>query len=74
MRNVIQLKKASAVEVGEHALSPQHGTGILLAHEVTKNESIDGGKLVEIETGGTGEAQVKRLHVVGANDIVAVVL
>lgn len=74
MRNIIQLKKAKAIEPGEYVLTPQNGMGILLALKVAKNEAIDDGKRVEIETGGTGESQGKRLHVLAADDLVAVVI
>lgn len=71
MRNVIQLKKAAAVEVGEHVLTPQHGTGILLAYKVISTEVIDDGKRIEL---GTAWTSGKRLHVVGTEDIVLVVI
>ena len=54
MRNIIQLKRAKAIEVGEHILTTQHTTGLLLAQKVAKVEVIDDGQRVELtkEKGG----------------------
>lgn len=71
MRNIIELKKATKIETGDYILSPQFASGILLAHKVISTELIDGGKRVEI---GTTEANNRRLHVLGAEDMVAIVL
>ena len=68
MRNVIQLKRAKAIKVGEHILTPQHPTGILLAHKIAKVDLLDCGKFVELAT------ETKRLHVVGVEDVVAVII
>lgn len=67
MRNIIQLKKAKAVKAGDYVLTPQHGTGILLAAEVLKVEFIDKRKRVELAM------DELRLHVVGAERLVALV-
>jgi len=71
MRNIIQLKAAKSVEPGEHILTPQHPTGILLAMKVSAVEPVDGGKRMEIQT---GEGAGRRLHVVSAQDTVVVVI
>lgn len=68
--NKIQLKKSKAVEVGEHVLTPQHPTGILLAHKVKKVESVDKGERIELTT---DEITRGRIHVLGVEDVVAVV-
>jgi hypothetical protein len=46
----------------------------LLALKVARSQAIDDGKRVELETGGTFESPANRLHVVGADDFVAVVI
>jgi len=71
MRNIIQIKKAGAVEVGDYVLSPQCSTGILLANKVVSTEMIDEGKRVEL---GTMEQNGKRLYIVRAEDTVVVVI
>ena len=68
MRAIIRLKTAAAIEVGEHVLTLQHPVGILIAHKVVTVEMIDGGKFVELAT------NEQRLHVVGADVVVAVIL
>jgi len=68
MRNIIQLKQAKAIEAGDYVLTPQHGTGILLAAEVVKVEFIDKRKRVELAT------DELRLHVVEAERLVAVII
>ena len=68
MRNTIQLKQAKAVAVGDYVLTPLHGSGILLAAKVVKVEVIDKGKRIELAT------DELRLHVVGAERLVAVVI
>lgn len=70
MRNIIQIKKATKVEVGEHILSPDT-MGILTASEVISTQILDEGKWVEI---GTLEAIGKRIFVVRAEDKVVVVI
>lgn len=73
MRNIIQLKKATQVELGEHILVPQFSTGIILASKVSSVEVIDAGECVEIATLNS-EGKKKRLFIVGAEDVVAVVI
>lgn len=68
MKNIIQLKQAKSVAVGDYVLTPQHGSGVLLATTVVKVEVIDKGKRIEMVT------DELRLHVVGANRLVAVVI
>lgn len=67
MRRVIDIKKAAKVKAGEFVLVPQCSMGILLAHEVTGTEPVDGGKWVEIAT----DDGLKRL--VGKDGLVVVV-
>jgi len=66
MRRVIDIKWAAEVKAGDFVLVPQSGMGILLAHEVTGTEPVDGGKWVEITT----DDGLK--HLVGKDDLVVV--
>ena len=50
MRRVVEIRKADRIEKGMFILAPQSGMGVLLAHEVTGSEPVDGGKFVEIAT------------------------
>ena len=68
MRYMVKLKKAKAVEVGEHVLKPQQPNGILIAKKITKAEVIDDGKRVEIQTDDG------ILHVLSVKDVLAVVV
>lgn len=67
MRRVIDIRKAEKIEAGEFVVTPQHGTGVLLAHAVTETEAIDDGRRVEITTDDG------RKHVVSREDRVVVV-
>ena len=71
MRNTIQLKQAQSVEPGEHILTPQHASGILLAHKVVKTEAVDGGKWIELTT---DELDGRRIHMVAGGDVVVLVV
>lgn len=70
MNNNLLLKQARAIEVGDHILSSQCSTGIILANKVVSIEIIEDGKRVEI---GTNEANGKRFYVVKAEDMVLTV-
>lgn len=50
MRRIVEIRRADRIEKGMFTLTPQNGMGILLAHEVTGSEPVDGGKFVEIAT------------------------
>lgn len=67
MKRGIDIKRAGEVKAGEFVLVPQSGMGILLAHEVTGTELVDGGKWVEIAT----DDGLK--HLVGKDGLVFVV-
>ena len=71
MRNVLQLKKANKIEVGDYILSPQHSTGILLANKVGKVEPVDGGKWIELQT---GNEEKKRVFLLSPEDTVPVII
>jgi|GEM_PF-1950347 len=73
MRNIIQIKSAKAVDVGDYVLVPQFSTGILLANKVSSVEVIDDGKWMEIGTMNE-EGKKKRLFVVKAEDKVVVAI
>jgi hypothetical protein len=73
MRNLIQLKQANRIEVGEHVLTPQYATGILLADRVIRATKLDKGLKVELATKNR-YVNCERLHVVGADDMVVVVI
>lgn len=66
MRRGIDIKRAGEVKAGEFVLMPQCSMGILLAHEVTGTEQVDGGKWVEIATKDGFK------HLVGMGDLVVV--
>lgn len=68
MRRMIDIKKADQIGKGEFVLVPQSGMGILIAHEVTGTEPVDGGRYVEIATSDG------RKHLVGKDDRIVVVL
>lgn len=67
MRRVVGIKKAGQIGNGEYVLAPQNGMGVLLAHEVTGTEPVDGGRYVEITTDDG------RKHLVGRDDQIVVV-
>jgi hypothetical protein len=68
MRQMIDIKKADQIGKGVFVLTPQSGMGILIAHEVTETEPVDGGRYVEIATSDG------RRHLVGKDDRIVVVL
>ena len=70
MRNLIQLKQAKSIKPGEHILTPQHPTGVLLAHEVIKVGFLDLGKWTEITT---DEIEKGRSHMVKSEAVVVVI-
>jgi len=73
MRNLIQLKQANRIEVGDSILTPQYATGILLADRVIRATKLDKGLKVELATKNR-YVNCERLHVVGADDMVVVVI
>ncbi len=64
----IDIRKANKIEKGTFVLAPQSGMGVLLAHEVTGTEEVDGGRYVEIATSDGMK------HLVGKEDRIVVVL
>ncbi len=67
MKRMIDIRKADRVKKGESILIHQNGMGILLAHEITGKEPVDGGKYVEIATSDGMK------HLVGKDDRIVVV-
>jgi|GEM_PF-4115423 len=63
----IDIRKADKIEKGTFVLAPQSGMGVLLAHEVTGTEPVDG-RYVEIATSDGMK------HLVGKDDRIVVVL
>jgi hypothetical protein len=61
------VKKAEDLESKSFVFTPQHPTGLLLAHKIVEVEEIDWGNYIEITT----DDQLK--HIVNADDQVLVV-
>jgi len=73
MRNIIQLKKAGAVEVGDYVLSPNFPEGLLIAEKVGSIEQVEKGKWVEIGVGDDKD-RGKRLFLMNPDALVVVVI
>ena len=75
MRNIIQLKKAGAVQVGDYVLSPNFPEGLLIAEKVGSIENVDKGKWVEIGVGlDKKDNRGKRLFLMNPDTLVVVVI
>jgi len=62
----LKVEKASELETDDYDITPQHSTGVLVAHRITEHEEIDGGKWIEITT------EDGRKHLVGPDDRVLI--
>jgi len=71
-RNIIQLKKAGTVEVGDYVMSPNFPEGLLIAEKVISIENVDKGKWVEIGVGDDDRG--KRLFLMNPDTLVVVVI
>jgi hypothetical protein len=75
MRNIIQLKKAGSVEVGDYVLSPNFAMGILVAEKVGSIEVLDNGEWVEIGVGlDKKNIRGKRLFLMNPEALVVVAI
>jgi len=74
MRNIIQLKKAGTVEVGDYVMSPNFPEGLLIAEKVGSIENVDKGKWVEIGVGlDKKDNRGKRLFLMNPDTLVVVI-
>jgi len=75
MRNIIQLKKAGAVQVGDYVLSPNFPEGILIAEKVGSIEMTEDREWVEIGVGmDKQDKRGKRLFLMNPEVLVVVVI
>jgi hypothetical protein len=78
MKNIIQIKSAGTVEVGDYVLSPNFPEGILIAEKVGSIEVVGGGddgQWVEIGVGLDDEnIRGKRLFLMRPDALVVVAI
>ena len=67
MKHVMRILKAEDLGPKYSVVTPQHGSGVLLVHEIVEVEPIDWGNHIEITAGD------QRKHIVNADDLLLVV-